>query len=320
VDPVTVATLAEVWVRIHGIPEEAGSEHILELISQTIGKLVTVDPLSLPGDGPVRMLILCPDPARLACTLPHVFFGKVGRALTVEVEGDEAQAGSRSPPLDPSQSHHDDDADDDDASSDGDSDDDLGGDGVAPTPRQPPNAGNGAWSSAVLDARPGAQSALLGSALAHWSAPAKLGTSFPRATTAATVASGGLHILEYGSNFPLESSSASVGLEVCPPQSPRSPGLVCYTRSTGSTPTSPLGPATLGPTVLEPASVFPDTPVAGAKARAPRRQRQPTQPSRHSVRLARSRSGAEAMEPTVAAQAERRAAPRNLDSAVVPVV
>nr|XP_051211161.1 uncharacterized protein LOC127328612 [Lolium perenne] len=312
VDPDTVATLSEVWVRVHGIPEEARTDHILELISQIIGKLVTVDPLSLPGAGPVRMLILCPDPTKLACTLPHVFFGKGGRALTVEVEGDEAQAGAQTPPLDPSQSHHDDDADDDDVSSDGGSEDDLGGDGKDYSQRQAP--GTGAESSAALDVRPGAQSAQLGLARTLTSAPAKLGAAAPRAPPAVAVGSCGLSILEYGFNFPQDSSSASVGLDVCPPQSPRSPGLVCYTRSTGSTPTSPQGPATPGPTVLEPASVFPDTPVAGAKARAQRRQRQSTLPSRHSASLARSRSGAEVVEPTVAEQAERRAAARNLDS------
>jgi hypothetical protein len=192
----------------------------------------------------------------------------------------------------------------------------LGGDGEESSQRQIP--GVGAGSSAALDARPRAQSALPGSARNHRSAPAKLGATIPRAPPAVTVESCGLSILEYGSNFPQESSSASVGLDVCPPQSPRSPGLVCYTRSPGSTPTSPLGPATPGPTVLEPASVFPDSPVAGAKARAPRPQRQSTQPSRHSARLARSRSGTEAVEPTVAEQAERRAAARNLDSGTCP--
>jgi hypothetical protein len=90
--------MSEVWVRVHGIPEEARREHILELISQAIGKLIAVDPLSLPGLGPVRMLILSPDPSKLSCTLPHFFFGRGG---LVEVEGDETQAGSPTPPPDP---------------------------------------------------------------------------------------------------------------------------------------------------------------------------------------------------------------------------
>jgi hypothetical protein len=58
--------------------------------------------------------------------------------------------------------------------------------------------------------------------------------------------------------------------------------------------------------------------VVSAKARAPHRQRQSTQPSRQSARLARSRSGTEAVEPTVVEQAEMRAAARNLDSGTRP--
>ncbi|KAK1680224.1 hypothetical protein QYE76_041072 [Lolium multiflorum] len=150
VDPDTMATLSEVWVRVHDIPEEARSEHIIELISQAIDKLVTMDPLTLPGTGPVRMLILSPDPAKLTCTLPNFFFRKGGRALVVEVEGDETQAGSPTPPLDPSQPHQeDDDAEDDDDSSDGDSEDDLGGDGEETPQEQAPGGGTG-------DATPGA--------------------------------------------------------------------------------------------------------------------------------------------------------------------
>ncbi|KAM0877644.1 hypothetical protein ACQ4PT_035357 [Festuca glaucescens] len=108
-------------------------------------------------------------------------------------------------------------------------------------------------------------------------------------------------------------SSTSVGLEVVPPTSSRSSGLVCYTRSSDPTPTSPLGPATPGPEDLEPVSVFPDTPVAGPKDRTLRHPRQMAQPSRHSARLARSRAGDEVLEPTVTEQAERRVAARNLD-------
>jgi hypothetical protein len=69
--------------------------------------------------------------------------------------------------------------------------------------------------------------------------------------------------------------SGSVGLEVVPPSTPRSPGMVCYTRSPGSTPTSPRGspprvPVTPLPHILEPAAVIHDTPVAGAKTHAVR--------------------------------------------------
>jgi hypothetical protein len=71
-------------------------------------------------------------------------------------------------------------------------------------------------------------------------------------------------------------------MEVVPPSTPRSPRVVCYTRSPGSTPTSPrespqLVPVTLSPHVLEPAAVVPDTPVAGAKTHVVRGTR-PSQP------------------------------------------
>jgi hypothetical protein len=71
-------------------------------------------------------------------------------------------------------------------------------------------------------------------------------------------------------------------MEVVPPSSPRSPRMVCYTHSPGSTPTSPSGspplvPVTSLPRVLEPAAIIPDTPVAGAKPRAVRALR-PSQP------------------------------------------
>jgi hypothetical protein len=108
-----------------------------------------------------------------------------------------------------------------------------------------------------------------------------------------------------------------MGMEVVPPSSPHSPGMVCYTRSPGSTPTSPSGspplvPVTPSPRVLEPAAIVPDTPVAGAKPRAAHALR-PSQPPCYSTRLARARVGSSRTEPTVAEQAAQRAATRNLD-------
>jgi hypothetical protein len=105
----------------------------------------------------------------------------------------------------------------------------------------------------------------------------------------------------------------SVALEVVPPSSPRSPGVVCYSRSPGSTPTSPLRPGTPTQASLELAPVFPDTPEAGTKAHAPRRSRQPATPSRHHAHLTLSRSGADETVQTFPEQAARRANARNLD-------
>jgi hypothetical protein len=104
-----------------------------------------------------------------------------------------------------------------------------------------------------------------------------------------------------------------VGLEVVPPSSPRSPGVVCYTQSPGSTPSSPVGPATPAPDSVVLGPVLFDSPGTGATPRAPRRPRQPAQPSRHSSQLTRARVGAEGLVPSVPEQAARRAAACNLD-------
>ena len=100
VDPGTIATLATIWIRIHGILGKARTAPILELISQAIGKLVSVDERPIPGDGTVRLQIMCPDPPVLDCALPRFFFGKKGRHLVVEVEKEDDQVGS-SPPSSP---------------------------------------------------------------------------------------------------------------------------------------------------------------------------------------------------------------------------
>lgn len=77
--------------------------------------------------------------------------------------------------------------------------------------------------------------------------------------------------------------SSSEGMVVAPPTSPRSPGVVCYTLSPGSTPTSPRGssavvPVMPAPLVGELVSVFPDTPETGSKTRTARRPRPPPPP------------------------------------------
>jgi hypothetical protein len=89
VDPETVASLSSVWVRVHGVPEEARKDSFIELISQAIGKLVEVDRRSLAGQGPLRLQILCPDPSKLTTTISLFFFGRVGRSLSVELEREE---------------------------------------------------------------------------------------------------------------------------------------------------------------------------------------------------------------------------------------
>jgi hypothetical protein len=96
-DPATIATLSTVWVRVHGIPSKARKEPYIELISQAIGKLVSVDVLSFPGDGPVRLQVMSLVPLAFDYTLPHFFFGSKGRSLVVELEKEGESPGERSP-------------------------------------------------------------------------------------------------------------------------------------------------------------------------------------------------------------------------------
>jgi hypothetical protein len=93
-------------------------------------------------------------------------------------------------------------------------------------------------------------------------------------------------------------------MEVRPPSSPRSLGMVCYS----------LAPDTPGPYVAEPASVIPDSTAAGPKARRGRAPRQVPPPSRQSARLALSRGGQEGPVLSIPEKAERRAAALALDS------
>jgi len=113
--------------------------------------------------------------------------------------------------------------------------------------------------------------------------------------------------------------SGNVGMVVTAPSSPRSPGVLCYSLSPGSTPASPRGspslvPATPAPHPDEPAAVFPITPAAGPKTRQPRPPRPVPPPSRQSARLARVRAESPGVVPTVSQLASQRTAARNLDS------
>jgi hypothetical protein len=161
------------------------------------------------------------------------------------------------------------------------------------------------------------------------SAPAKLVTvEVPRLMCPDPVEAFEFLLSQYGSNIGISvlqllsqpqssdearGDSSSAGLEVVPPSSPRSLGVVCYARSPGSTPSSPVGPVTPAPDSVVLGPVLIDTPGIGTMPRAPRRPRQSAQPSRHISRLTRARVGAEGLALTVPEQAARRAAAHNLD-------
>ena len=315
-DPDAPPPLAVVWVRIHGIPAELRSGvDFVALIAQAVGRFVEVDVSSLPGDGPVWIRVMTPDPAKLNITLPTFYFDGVGRTLVVELESEADRPRPPSPPAgrSPSPTRSSDDREGDSSEDDPSDDDAPPAVDAHPPPASsaPPSAAPPPSVSATTGGQ--VQAPSLGPLLDTCSTPLALPQSF------------GLPLSQYGSNLceglgstdisglvaaalgprlshqvEMEGSedSTSVGMEVLAPDTPRSPGVVWYSRSPGT----PAAPA------LEPVTVFPDTPVAGARGRPRRHRSSPPAPDtrRQSARLAMARTGGEAVEPTVTMMASRR--------------
>ncbi|KAI5019374.1 hypothetical protein ZWY2020_044262 [Hordeum vulgare] len=92
-EPDPVPPLEKVWVLVYGLPR-GGSvaprggklTHILKAISETVGKLITADLASFEDDGPARIEILCPAPAKIDGLSLVFYFGSKGRCLTLELE------------------------------------------------------------------------------------------------------------------------------------------------------------------------------------------------------------------------------------------
>uniref|UniRef100_A0ACD5YFY4 Uncharacterized protein n=1 Tax=Avena sativa TaxID=4498 RepID=A0ACD5YFY4_AVESA len=326
-DQDTVATLSEVWVRLIGIPLEARRQEVVALVAQTVGKVTEVDLGSLAGHGPVRLRLLCPDTSVFPVSLPRFFFDRVGRDLLVELDEEvaAAEAGLSHPPSHPP-------ADDDAGAGGGGSreehsDSDLGSDpesplatDASPPPPCPPQGSSGGTTAPPPAARLSSGGPFFPERRPlSLSAPAKLApVDLPRCFLPDPSFSIGLDIKQYGSYLdrgpsplpgppPILSSpdletSGSVGLEVCAHQSPRSPGVVCYA----------LAPDTPDPPVLSVSAGVPTTPVDVVKLRRSRAPRPPPPPpSRHSARIADSRTGLAGPEPTVAERASRRVAARD---------
>jgi hypothetical protein len=140
--PEMTYSLSSVWVRVIGILNEAKTEEIVALISQSFGKFLEVDEWSLLDHGTVRLRIMCPDPSIFPITLPRFFFGEVSWDLVVELDEDVARPRSSSPY--PSISLLDEDSGEDGDSSwedSGDDDDAPAGDHLRfPAPMVPPPA------------------------------------------------------------------------------------------------------------------------------------------------------------------------------------
>uniref|UniRef100_A0ACD5XGU1 Uncharacterized protein n=1 Tax=Avena sativa TaxID=4498 RepID=A0ACD5XGU1_AVESA len=267
----TVATLSEVWVRISGIPHEARRPEVVALLSQAVGKLTEVDMSSLPGHGPIRLRLLCPAISVFLVSLPRVFFDRVGRDLLVELDEEDGGAG-------------------------------------------------GPVALLRAAALPGASPRLPVCPRLSLSAPAKLApVDVPRCFRSDPLLSIDLPITQYYSNLGAdmglisgvphatllssrEETSGSVGLVVCSPQSPRSPGVVCYS----------LAPDTPNSASAAAGEVAPRSPEVALKLHRHKTPRPPPPlPSRHSVRLAGARVGLSGPETTVAERAAIRVAARD---------
>lgn len=83
--------LSRVWISISGLPKEAKLDHILKMVSEPVGKMVAVDVGSLEGDGPARIQILCPDPARVDGLILPFYFDTDGVRLTFELDAEDPE-------------------------------------------------------------------------------------------------------------------------------------------------------------------------------------------------------------------------------------
>ncbi|KAI4993795.1 hypothetical protein ZWY2020_008108 [Hordeum vulgare] len=229
-EPDPVPPLEKVWVLVYGLPRGGCAAprggkltHILKAISEPVGKLITADLASFEDDGPARIEILCPAPPEIDGLSLVFYFGTKGRRLTFELESPAPvdPLGPAEAVPEPGDGGLDDEggSSKDGSSSEGDDDD-----GVAS-----PAPSDGRRNPDSLAARP---PGLAGDppfvALVPVTA-VETGSSPPGAAVPAVVAE----------------EEVSVGMEVCPASSPRSHGVVCYSRSPVSPPSPTLGsPAT----------------------------------------------------------------------------
>ncbi|KAI4962969.1 hypothetical protein ZWY2020_020581 [Hordeum vulgare] len=237
-EPELVPPLERLWVLVYGLPRgglgapRAGKlTHILKAISEPVGKRVTADLASFEDDGPARIEILCPAPAEIDGMSLIFYFGSRGQHLTFELESPTAADlhGSIPDATLPRDDGRDGDGGSSKESSFGEEDD---GDGGVPppldgrrflSPLSCPSGNAGVASrvafgtgSMVLDGPSHVVTSLV-----ILDGVEVLGGSSPVATTAVD-----LDITE--------ADILCVGMDVYASSSPRSPGVVCYSRSPGS--------------------------------------------------------------------------------------
>lgn len=226
-------SLARVCISITGLPTEAKQDHILKMVSKSVGKMVAVDVGSLEGEGHACIQILCPDPARIDGLILPFYFNTTGVRLTFELDTEDPEVVPEGASPRPSPPAHSGPGDGGDDSASSEESSDSGGSQES-RPRPPPSA---TTSSASGQASLPAASFALGPVL----------TSSPAASDARPASPS--PILCVGSPrtqaIAEEEESLSVGMDGHAPLSPRSLGVVCCSRSPGSLPSPAQGPLAL---------------------------------------------------------------------------
>ncbi|KAI4996638.1 hypothetical protein ZWY2020_051558 [Hordeum vulgare] len=170
-------------------------------------------------DGPARIEILCPAPAEIEGLSLVFYFGSKGRRLTFELESlaSAAQLDPVPPGLEPADGGLDKEGGSSEEGPSSEGDDDTVG--------APPEPSGGRRTPAPSGV---GQSGLAGGSTVG---------------TLARVVVVGMEITLPASPIPVVAAEeeVSVGMEVCPASSPRSPGVVCYSCSPGSPPFPNLG-------------------------------------------------------------------------------
>ncbi|KAI4979763.1 hypothetical protein ZWY2020_016516 [Hordeum vulgare] len=246
-EPDPVPPLEKVWVLVYGLPRGGSAAprggkltHILKAISEPVGKLITTDLASFEDDGLARIEILCPTPAEIDGLSLVFSFGSKGRRLTFELESpapvdplDPAPAGPE-----PGDGGLDDEGGSSEEGSSSEGDDDAGG--------------------ALLESSDGRRNP--DTSAAGPSGPAE-GTPVVALVPVAAVGTG-LPLPVSAGPVVAAKEEVSVGMEVWPASSPRSPGVVCYSRSPRSPPSPTLGSPDPGPlTAVDPGWVSENPPA-----------------------------------------------------------
>ncbi|KAI4983630.1 hypothetical protein ZWY2020_025496 [Hordeum vulgare] len=301
-EPDPVPPLEKVWVLVYGLPRGGSAAplggkltHILKAIFEPVGKLITADLASFEDDGPARIEILCPAPAEIDGLSLVFYFGSKGRRLIFELESPApvVQLDPASTGPEPGDGGLDDEGGSSKEGSSSEGDDDTVG--------APPEPSDGRRNPVPSVAGPSGPAG--GTPVGALAPVVALGTGIPLPASLVPVVAA--------------EEEVSVGMEVCPASSPRSPGVVCYSRSPGSPPSPILGsPDPRPPAAVDAGWVSESPPVPRSR---PREGASPVVAARQSARISQSRILQDGHVPTIPELAARHAAARDLfsDSGIV---